>query len=141
MKLAEIDPNKKYLLSIGEISPEEANAAQLQILGKGLTNVTLVYGDLEMSKRERFFGLYCEQCNVWYRKSDGTIVFYPSVEIAAADLKECETSMFSTSPLHKWAVTEFGTEQYIPPDQQPPTTTLCMVEVTRRNNDWEFKQR
>lgn len=82
---------------------------------------------------EKYFGLYCPQCNVWIRKSDGTLLFYPAAELANAHLNESTYGILRGH--HFWAVTEFGKEVPIDPKNMPAGTALCPSVYERKTNE------
>lgn len=77
----------------------------------------------------KYYGIYCAQCNEWLLRKDETLLFYPAVELAEAELKTHSRYWHYNSA----AVTEYGTERYTPVDELPPSTTLCANVVSERN--------
>jgi len=61
---------------------------------------------------QRYFGLYCEQCGVWWVQPDSSkLVFYPAPEIAKAHLND--RGWDRRLLVHLWKVQEFGKEEYV----------------------------
>jgi hypothetical protein len=71
---------------------------------------------------ERYWGIYCPQCNVWQERMDGTFYHYPSPAIAQAHI-DSERAYPKRS--HLWEVTEFGKQVHTPPVALPPQSAVC----------------
>lgn len=138
MFLAEVDPNKKYFLFVDDYKADKNTLDQMShyLKENGYNNVHVVMGDVQLmeSKTEKFFGLYCEQCNAWYRRTDNSLLNYPSAELAAADLSEIQNRTFDLS--HSYQVTEVGKEKHIPYEELGDRT-LCPTLAGRGR--YEYK--
>ena len=74
----------------------------------------------------KYFGLYCEQCGVWWvEPNNSRLVFYPAPEIANAHLQD--RGWVQRGPIHLWKVQEFGKEEFIAPENQQPGAEVCPV--------------
>lgn len=79
----------------------------------------------------KFFGLYCPQCDVWVKKEDGTLLYYPDPLIALEHLKtEIKgTQKYLPQNEHIYEVTEFGQAEPKTRDQLKASDTLCPLSV------------
>lgn len=74
-----------------------------------------------------YWGLYCEQCGVWWSDSNSDcLVHYSAPEIANAHLNDKRWVV--RGPVHLWKVTEFGKEEFIQPSSLSFGFPLCPVK-------------
>lgn len=77
---------------------------------------------------ERYWGGYCSQCNVWIRRPDASLLYYPSSELMRADLT---TELGSPGILlyrpHLFEVTEFGKECPLDREHLSEGSAVCSV--------------
>jgi hypothetical protein len=80
----------------------------------------------------KYFGIYCAQCDVWLiRQEDGYLLFYPAEEIAQAHLNTVAKDWHSGSA----TVTQFGGERRIDLETSSKTMTLCSALADRRRQE------
>lgn len=75
---------------------------------------------------EKYFGAYCAQCNVWLRKSDHTLLHYPSAELVKADIgTDLDVPGVHFNRPHLYVPTEFGKEKATEYETLPAGSTIC----------------
>lgn len=83
---------------------------------------------------ENYFGAYCAQCNVWLRKSDHTLLYYPSPKLVQADLiTDLDIPGVHFDRRHLFVPTEFGKEQHVKSETLPAGSAICPVIVEELN--------
>lgn len=73
----------------------------------------------------KYFGIYCPQCNVWVKDTDGRFYFYPAPEIANAHITGNDALNPYLFRLHSWQAQEFGVERSILPSDLPEGVAIC----------------
>jgi hypothetical protein len=85
------------------------------------------------SVKLRYYGGYCAQCNVWLRKSDNTLLYYPSPELMRAELNtDYDVPGIHLFREHLYEITEFGEEVVKNP---AVGEAICPVITEQRNQE------
>lgn len=85
----------------------------------------------EAKVSESKWGIYCPQHQgSWLTKSDGTLIFYPTKELAVAHLENAlnDTLNYHLRNSHLWTIAEFGKQSYFDVHKSPAGTVICPVD-------------
>lgn len=127
MEIKELEPNKQYAFIVNSehVTAEDVRMIADKLRAHGL-NDPIVLADVSVRGSEQYFGLYCQQCGVWWVNPDGArLLFYPAPEMANAHLND--NGWIKHGPAHLWQVQEFGKEEMVSSDSLCEDSTVCPV--------------
>lgn len=106
MRIQELDPNKQYavILQGDYFSQDDLERVSEKLKAKGVNAVVIAGADVRSA--ERYWGIYFTKDRAWLKRTDGSLYFYPSPDIARAHLDELGMDYQTASG----EVAEFGQE-------------------------------
>jgi len=104
VKLHEIDPEKRYVLTVEAdgITQQDLEKCREQFRERGLDNITITAGPITASDPPRYWGIWVAPPSAkpgWMRNGQGEIFHYPHPAIAEVHMldigwKHCEVKEF-----------------------------------------------